>query len=337
MNYSHRVGVFSQLGYRLSQVSTDMPHLQEAYLFNNWFTIDMQMRAIQAWANLLEENKLAEWLKSYQFPDLSEPKTIAIIMAGNIPLVGFHDLLSVLISGNIALVKVSSDDSVLMKWVISQIIEIEPQMTHYIRFAEDYQLKNFDAVIATGSNNSNRYFEYYFRNKPNLLRKNRKSLAILSGNESDEELSLLADDVFLYFGMGCRNVSKLLVPKGYNLEPMFIAFEKYKDIINHNKYANNYTYHKALFLMNQDPHLDNGFLIVKQDDALDSPLSVLMFSIYETEDEVQSFLALHQDHIQCVVGSSQQKNWIPFGKSQDPKLTDYADGVDVIQFLIDLN
>ena len=206
MNYSHRVGVFSQLGYRLSQVSTDMPHLQEAYLFNNWFTIDMQMRAIQAWANLLEENKLVEWLKPYQFPELSEPKTIAIIMAGNIPLVGFHDLLSVLISGNIALVKVSSDDSVLMKWVISQIIEIEPQMTQFIRFAEDYQLKNFDAVIATGSNNSNRYFEYYFRNKPNLLRKNRKSLAILSGKESDEELSLLADDVFLYFGMGCRNV-----------------------------------------------------------------------------------------------------------------------------------
>lgn len=337
MNYSQRVGVFSQLGYRLAQVSSESSHLQEAYLYNNWFTIDMQLRAISAWAKLLTEENLQNWLKPYQLAEPKEPKTVAIIMAGNIPLVGFHDLLSVLISGNIALVKVSSDDSVLMKWVISQLIEIEPVMADFIRFAEDYQLKNFDAVIATGSNNSNRYFEYYFRNKPNLLRKNRKSLAILSGNESDEELSLLADDVFLYFGMGCRNVSKLLVPKGYNLEPMFIAFEKYKDIINHNKYANNYTYHKALFLMNQDPHLDNGFLIVKQDDALDSPLSVLMFSIYESEQDIQDFLTLHKDHIQCVVEASKNTSRIPFGKSQQPELTDYADGIDTIAFLKDLN
>lgn len=168
--------------------------------------------------------------------------------------------------------------------------------------AEAYQLKNFDAVIATGSNNSNRYFEYYFNKVANLLRKNRKSLAVLTGNETTEELEALSDDVFMYFGMGCRNVSKVLLPVGYNLEPMFVAFERYKDIINHNKYANNYTYHKALFLMNQDPHLDNGFLIVKQDNALDSPLSVLMFQFYENENDILNFLDLHKDHIQCVVG-----------------------------------
>jgi hypothetical protein len=333
MNYTQRVGVFSKLGDRLAQVNAEMPHLQEAYLYNNWFTIDMQMRAISAWAGLLKEENLQNWLKPYRLSEPKAPKTVAIIMAGNIPLVGFHDLLSVLITGNIALVKCSSDDTQLMKWVIDQLIDIEPEMGTMIRYAEEYQMKNFDAVIATGSNNTNRYFEYYFKNKPNLLRKNRKSLAVLTGNESPEELALLADDVFMYFGMGCRNVSKLLVPKGYNLEPMFIAFEKYKDIIHHNKYANNYTYHKALFLMNQDPHLDNGFLIVRQDDALDSPLSVLMFSIYETPEDILAFLDLHKDHIQCVVGNTPNAGRIPFGKSQQPALWDYADGVDVITFL----
>ena len=199
--------------------------------------------------------------------------------------------------------------------------------------AEAYQLKNFDAVIATGSNNSNRYFEYYFSKVPNLLRKNRKSLAVITGEETPEELDALADDVFLYFGMGCRNVSKVLLPVAYNLEPMFIAFERYKDIINHNKYANNYTYHKALFLMNQDPHLDNGFLIVKQDDALDSPLSVLMFQFYENEKDIMDFLNLHKDHIQCVVGHTLGEDRVPFGKSQQPQLWDYADGIDTIDFL----
>jgi hypothetical protein len=199
--------------------------------------------------------------------------------------------------------------------------------------AEAYQLKNFDAVIATGSNNSNRYFEYYFSKVPNLLRKNRKSLAVITGEETPEELDALADDVFLYFGMGCRNVSKVLLPVAYNLEPMFIAFERYKDIINHNKYANNYTYHKALFLMNQDPHLDNGFLIVKQDDSLDSPLSVLMFQFYENDQDITAFLDLHKDHIQCVVGHTTGKERVPFGMSQQPALWDYADGIDTIAFL----
>jgi len=337
MNYTQRIAVFSQLGYRFSNINAEIPHLQEAYLYNNWFTIDMQMQAINAWARLLSQQNLENWLKPYQLTEPNSPKTVAIIMAGNIPMVGFHDLLSVLITGNIALVKLASDDSKLMKWVIEQIIEIEPSFQNFIRFAEDYQLKDFDAVIATGSNNSNRYFEYYFRNKPNLLRKNRKSLAVLTGEESSEELEALADDVFMYFGMGCRNVSKLLVPKGYNLEPMFIAFEKYKDIIHHNKYANNYTYHKALFLMNQDPHLDNNFLIVKQDDSLDSPLSVLMFSIYESTADILAFLDLHKDHIQCVVGNTPESGRIPFGKSQQPELWDYADGVDTIKFLKDIN
>jgi hypothetical protein len=210
-------------------------------------------------------------------------------------------------------------------------------MANFIRFAEDRQMKNFDAVIATGSNNSHRYFEYYFKDKPSLLRKNRNSLAVLTGEEMPEELDLLADDVFMYFGMGCRNVSKLLLPHGFNLEPIFLAFERYKEVINHNKYANNYTYHKALFLMNQDLHLDNGFLIVKQDNSLSSPLSVLMFQFYDSQEEINSYLSNHVDQIQCVVGSDQNKGYVPFGKSQQPELWDYADGADTIAFVTSIN
>jgi len=333
MSYSQRIEVFSKLGDRFRQVNAEMPHLQISYLHNNWFTIDMQMRSITAWAELLKKENLEKWLSTYQLEEPKQEKRVAIIMAGNIPLVGFHDLLCVLITGNIALVKLSSDDTKLMEWVIEQIKEIDPQLGSKIIMAEAYQLKNFDAVIATGSNNSNRYFEYYFSKVPNLLRKNRKSLAVITGEETPEELDALADDVFLYFGMGCRNVSKVLLPVAYNLEPMFIAFERYKDIINHNKYANNYTYHKALFLMNQDPHLDNGFLIVKQDDSLDSPLSVLMFQFYENDQDIAAFLDLHKEHIQCVVGHTTGKERVPFGMSQQPALWDYADGIDTIAFL----
>jgi hypothetical protein len=335
MNYSQRVDAFSKLGDIFRSLNSESPVLQQAYLYNNWFTLDMQLKSFGAWADLLTQEKLNEWTATYELNELASPKKVAIIMAGNIPLVGFHDLLSVLISGNIALVKPSSDDSVLIKWVIAQLLEINAGFSNYIQMVEDHSLKIFDAVIATGSNNSNRYFEYYFRNKPSLLRRTRNSVAVLSGNETADDLDKLADDVFLYFGMGCRNVSKLLVPKGYNLEPMFLAFERYKDIINHNKYANNYTYHKALFLMNQDPHLDNGFLIVKQDDALASPLSVLMFQIFESESDIHAFLELHKDHIQCTVGKLTE-SMIPFGKSQDPGLSDYADGVDTLQFLKEL-
>jgi hypothetical protein len=218
-----------------------------------------------------------------------------------------------------------------MKWVAESLIEIEPKFNDLIAFVEERQLKNFDAVIATGSNNTNRYFEYYFKAKPNLLRRSRNSLAVITGEETESELDALADDVFFYFGLGCRNVSKLLLPRGYNLEPFFLALERYKDIINHNKYANNYTYHKAIFLMNLTPHLDNGFLILKQDDGLASPLSVLLFSFYDTEEEVKTYLEVNKEIIQCGVGKASYL--LDFGKSQQPELWDYADGIDTIKFL----
>ncbi len=334
MNYSQRILAFSKLGDTFTQVQDDLPVLNQAFIHNQWFTIQMQLQAIKAWGNLLKNENLTKWLTPYKLSVQTEPKIVAIIMAGNIPLVGFHDLLCVLISGNKALIKLSSDDSELMKWTIEQLIAIEPEFKDLIGFAEERQLKNFDAVIATGSNNTNRYFEYYFKDKPNLLRRTRNSLAIITGKETELELDSLADDVFFYFGLGCRNVSKLLLPHGYNLEPLFLAFEKYKDIINHNKYANNYTYHKAIFLMNLTPHLDNGFLILKQDDGLASPLSVLLFSFYDTEEEVKAYLETNKEIIQCGVGTADYL--VDFGKSQQPELWDYADGIDTMEFLKNL-
>jgi hypothetical protein len=335
MNYSQRIAALSKLGDVLANVGAENPIFEQAYLKNNWFTIDMQQKSVAAWASLLNKENLTNWTAPYHFLEEIEPKTIAIIMAGNIPLVGLHDLISVLVSGHKAIIKLSSDDVELMSWVINQLISVEPGFEAYISFAEDRQLKNFDAVIATGSNNSYRYFEYYFKNKPSLLRKNRNSLAILTGEESDEELKALSNDVFWYFGLGCRNVSKLLLPHGYNLEPMFLAFERFKDIIHHNKYANNYTYHKSIFLMNQTPHLDNGFLLLKQDPAFAAPLSVLLFDFYENEEDLKALISANQENIQCVVGK--QSGYVPFGMSQQPELWDYADGVDTLKFLKELD
>ncbi len=331
MNYTQRIAAFSKLGDTFTQADADLAILNQAFIRNQWFTIQMQLQALHAWGKLLNQENLTKWLNPYELSVQTEPKMVAIIMAGNIPLVGFHDLLSVLIVGHKAVVKLSSDDTELMKWAIEKLIEIEPGFSEYISFVEERQLKNFDVVIATGSNNSNRYFEFYFKDKPNLLRRSRNSVAVVTGTETVQELDALADDVFFYFGLGCRNVSKLLLPRGYNLEPLFQALEKYKDIINHNKYANNYTYHKAIFLMNLTPHLDNGFLILKQDDGLASPLSVLLFAFYDTEADVKQYLKENEQVIQCGVGKAEYL--VDFGKSQQPELWDYADGIDTLSFL----
>ncbi len=331
MNYSQRTRALSQLGDILKQVDESQPVLQKAYVLNNWFTIDMQLRSVRSWAALLTEKNIKAWLDRYKLPDRSEPKKVLIIMAGNIPLVGLHDLISVVAAGHIALVKPASDDTELVKWLIESWKGACPWLGDYITLVEERQGKNFDAVIATGSNNSNRYFEYYFSDKKRLLRKNRNSIAVIDGSETPDELDGLADDVFMYFGMGCRNVSKLLLPQGYNIESMMLAFERYKDIIHHNKYANNYTYHKAIFLMNGTQHLDNNFLLLKIDDGIASPLSVLLFQFYDNPADVDVYIEAHKNELQCVVGSAPA--YVPFGKSQSPQLSDYADGVDTINFL----
>ena len=256
-------------------------------------------------------------------------------MAGNIPLVGFHDFLCVLLSGNKVLAKLSSNDNLILPFLSKILLEQNPELKAYINFTEE-KLENFDAVIATGSNNTSRYFEYYFGKYPNIIRKNRNSVAVLTGNETHEELALLGQDIFRYFGLGCRNVSKLFVPEGYNFDAFYTSIFEFQDIINQNKYANNYDYNKAVYLMSNMNILDNGFLILKEDESFASPIACLFFEHYKDQSSLKEKLQLQEENIQCIVSNGWFEDEIPFGKTQIPALMDYADSVDTLQFLLNL-
>ena len=256
-------------------------------------------------------------------------------MAGNIPLVGFHDFISVLISGNKVLGKLSSNDKILLPFLTQKLIEIEPEFKEYIQFS-DKKLENFDAVIATGSNNTSLYFEHYFGKYPNIIRKNRNSVAVLSGEESPTQLEALSKDIFTYFGLGCRNVSKLYLPKEYDFKPFFNAMYSQKDIIHNDKYMNNYDYNKAVYLMGGVNLLDNEFMLLKEDTGFSSPISVVFYEYYNSLQEVEKYLAKNTEKIQCVVSTSNIENAIPFGKTQSPELWDYADSIDTLEFLLNL-
>ena len=298
---------------------------------NGWFTQDQVYHSIQSWAIALQEENLNKWLSKYDFSEV-EPKTVGLILAGNIPLVGFHDFLSVLISGHNVLVKTSSNDQHLIKFLAKYLITFSPEIENCITFT-DGKLENFDAVIATGSNNTARYFEYYFKNKPNIIRKNRNSIAVLNGNETHDDLVNLGEDIFRYFGLGCRNVSKLFVPKDYNFDAFFKAIYEYKDVIFYEKYSNNYDYNKAVFLMSNFKLLDNEFLTLKEDISYASPISSVFYERYENIEHLKKQLEKDADQIQCIVSNGVIENSIPFGKTQQPKLWDYADNVDTLLFL----
>lgn len=331
MNFQQRVEAFIQFGQKLNEMATDEALLNKTMVQNPWFTHQHIQEALTAWSNQLSEKKVKQWLEAYPLEE-NKGQQIAIIMAGNIPLVGLHDLICVLATGNKAVVKLSSDDQVLMKRAIEILNSLGFEGN--ISISEEQLPKSFEKVIATGSNNTNRYFEYYFRDKPSLLRKNRHSIAVLSGHETPEDYAKLGLDIFTYFGMGCRNVSKLFVPEGFDFTPFFEGIEHFNPIIHHNKYANNYTYHKAIFLMNMTKHLDNGFLLVKSDERLTSPLGVLFYQEYEKIEAITSWIDEHHESIQCVVSKLPNKRWLPLGKAQSPELWDYADGVDTIRFLL---
>ncbi|WP_026729224.1 acyl-CoA reductase [Flavobacterium denitrificans] len=306
-------------------------HLSQSH--NGWYTPEQVYFAINSWAEALTEENITKWISKYNFDANPKEKTVALILAGNIPLVGFHDFLSVLITGNKALIKTSSNDQHLLPFLAKYLIAVDENLKDKITFVEG-KLENFDTVIATGSNNTARYFEYYFKDKPSIIRKNRNSVAVLNGKESKEDLEALGEDIFRYFGLGCRNVSKLFVPKDYSFDGFFEAMFKYQDVIHYEKYANNYDYNKAVFLMSNFKLLDNGFLTIKEDSSYASPISSVFYEFYENIEDLQSRLEADSEQIQCIVSNDLIKNSIAFGKTQKPQLWDYADNVDTITFLL---
>lgn len=298
---------------------------------NGWYTPDQVYYAIDSWAAALTRENLDKWLAPYDLTSV-RPNTVGLILAGNIPLVGFHDFLSVVITGHTALVKTSSNDQHLLPFLARYIIAIAPALADQIRFVEG-KLEGFDAVIATGSNNTARYFEYYFKDKPAIIRKSRNSVAVLTGRETHEQLVALGEDIFRYFGLGCRNVSKLFVPENYDFEFFFKAMFEYRDIIHYEKYANNYDYNKAVFLMSNFKLRDNGFLTIKEDSSYASPISSVFYEFYNDISQIKMRLAADADQIQCVVSGGEMPDSVQFGKTQRPELWDYADNVDTVDFL----
>lgn len=313
-------------------ISSFENEIERAKHHNGWFTKENCIHAFQEWGNLLTHKNLDKWLSNYDLGSNRE-KTVALIMAGNIPLVGFHDLLSVLITGNKAVVKLSSNDQQLIPLFLNYLKEIEPYFEDKVVFTKE-KLNYYDAVIATGSNNTARYFEYYFGKKPHIIRKNRNSVAILNGNESAKELAALGEDIFRYFGLGCRSVSKLFIPTGYDVDAFYKAIYGYHHIINHHKYANNYDYNKAVYLMSEFKILDNGFLILKEDENYASPIASLFYENYDNSSVLKTKLGSDKDKIQCIVSSGFIEGELFFGESQKPSLNNYADGVDTVEFLL---
>ena len=342
MNLNDRIESFSRLGEIMrdslagkpSKYTSQLLQLIDTQHFKNpWFTPKNVRMAITAIAEQLTGENLTEWISNY--PELDSernPMIVGVIMAGNIPLVGFHDFLSVLITNNNLIAKTSSKDSDLIVFVSGILNDINPGFKEKIKFTQG-TLSGFNAVIATGSDNSSRYFEYYFGKYPSIIRKSRNSIAIIEGNESDEELKSLGSDIFSYFGLGCRNVSKLFVPEGYDFSRMIKTWDEYSDLIRHTKYASNYDFSKAVYLVNKEKFTDTGFILFKESQGLSSPVAVIYFEYYSSANEIEIKLGNLKERIQCICS----KNYIPFGKAQAPALWDYADGIDTLEFLLKKN
>lgn len=332
MNLQYRTGLLIRLGQYILSDSPEWSFAKErAGIENGWFIPGFVDTAVKNIAlSFLQKEQLEKWVDAYQLPaENTAPRTIGIIMAGNIPLVGFHDFLCVFISGHKAVIKPSSKDQVLIKHLVEKMAEWDHQVSNLVEFSE--MLKGCDAYIATGSNNSSRYFDYYFAKYPHIIRRNRTSVAVLTGNETKQELEKLADDVYLYFGLGCRNVTKLYVPEGYDFVPLLEAFKKYNYLTDQHKYKNNYDYNLALHLLNKKYYMTNGSILLIEDTAIFSPISQLNYEFYSGNDDLSAKLPAAQD-LQCIAG----KGFTPFGEGQCPSISDYADGVDTLKFLVTL-
>jgi len=332
MNLQKRIDLLKGLAEYISSNNEAWQAAKErAYHQNAWFIPEFTNLAVNAITErFLDEKALLEWAKKYNIPEENtSPKNVGIVMAGNIPLVGFHDFLCTFITGHVQTIKPSSKDDVLIRHLVEHLYTLDASVKELVRFSE--MLKGCDAYIATGSNNSARYFDYYFSKYPHIIRRNRTSVAILSGNENKEDLEKLADDVYQYFGLGCRNVTMIYVPEQYDFIPLLEAFKKYNHLIEHHKYKNNYDYQLALLILNKKFYMTNGSIILYEDAQIFSPISQLNYEYYSSAEELAGRLQQHED-VQCVVA----RNVIPFGQAQQPGLTDYADGVDTLQFLLGL-
>lgn len=335
MEIEQRIKALNACGQSIKS-DLDSGRLEDLFLRaeqqNPWYIPEFSRYALEAVCEqFLSSEKINSWLKPYEHKS-TEKQTVGLILAGNLPLVGLHDLICVFISGHKAMLKLSSKDSVLMNYLIETLEEVAPESRDYMAVVD--KLAGFDAVIATGSNNTNRYFEYYFRDYPSLLRSSRSSIAVLNGDEKASDLNALTDDIFRYFGLGCRSVSKLYVPNGYEFNSLLESFSNYDFLSQHSKYFNNYEYYKSVFLINGDSHFDTGFAILRKHDALASPVGVVNFEFYDEIEKLDSEIEQIKDEVQIVVGK--RNNEIPFGESQNTGLEDYADGIDTLSFLLDL-
>ncbi|CAN5270986.1 acyl-CoA reductase [soil metagenome] len=328
MQLQQRINLLIRLGEYMQNENSEFNQVKEkAYMENPWFITEFIQCAVKNICNsYLQKEKLEAWIKNYDIHNSFREIRVGIVMAGNIPLVGFHDLLCVFINGCKALIKPSSKDSVLIKHLVTKMIEMEPQVEGLISFAD--MLKSCDAYIATGSNNSGRYFEYYFGKYPSVIRKNKTSVAVLDGNETARELDKLTDDIHLYFGLGCRNVTQLYLPINYDFIPLLEALKKYEHFIDFHKYRNNYDYQLALLLMNSKYYMTNGSVLLNENESLFAPVSQVNYYYYDNMPHLETKLKNKID-IQCIVGN----NYTPFGQAQHPQLADYADNIDSMQFL----
>ena len=329
MNLISRLSLLEQLkNYILSDNESWQEAKEKAFNANAWFIPQFINLSINNIANdFLAHDKLGSWIQKHNIPgDTLQPKKVGIVMAGNIPMVGFHDMLAVFIAGHYSIIKLSSKDNVLIKHLVEEMLKWEPETNKYFEIAST--LKGCDADIATGSNNSSRYFDYYFQKYPHIIRRNRTSVAILTGNETKDDLEKLADDVHLYFGLGCRNVTKVYVPLNYDSQNLLDALKKYDFFMDHFKYKNNFDYMFSIHLLNQTKYMTNGNVLLVEEPSLFSPISQLNFEYYSNLDAVKKSLT-NNDQLQCKVGGG----GIPFGQAQCPGLSDYADGVDTLAFL----
>lgn len=330
MNIEQKIAILVELGDYLRKNTEEWQQAKAtAAIKNPWFTETFVQNAAEGIASWLHKEQLMSWAAPYNFEQIIVPKTIGLVMAGNIPLVGFHDWLCIFMSGHKAIVKLSSKDDILFPHIFKWLVDKAPVLAGQTVFEEI--LRGADAYIATGSNNSSRYFDYYFGKYPHIIRKNRTSAAILTGSETAAELELLADDIHLYFGMGCRNVTQLLVPENYDFVPLLESFKKYSYFFDHPKFRNNYDYHLAVRILNKEFYMTKESVLLVESTALFAPISVLNYTYITATPEALRAL-IHQEELQCLVGAG----YTPFGMAQHPLLTDYADGVNTLAFLKDL-